>query len=187
MPASAARLRSRLLKRLGQQAAEACLAPLREGKLRHHFESRTRDLLYQLSTPPASTEGNTGDAIGHAMSILEVGQIVIEMRLAFAAMNQAGVLKKPMNRLLKEIASLCEHPGDALRLQVVDALTQLDTALDNLIAPTDADAARRDQLQLGRYQIRAILRDDDWFRLVRSTGALYWNSSNDTLKVSHAA
>ena len=182
-PASAVRLRSRLLQRLGQQAAEASLAPLRNGKLRHHFESRTRDLLYQLSTPPASTEGNTGEALGHAMAILEVGQIVIEMRLALNDMSDTGSLKKPMTRLLKDIAALCEHPGDALRTQVINALTQLDVALDNLNAAGDADAARRDQLQIGRYQIRAILRDDDWFRLVRTSQI----QSNVTLKVSHAA
>jgi len=183
MPASATRLRSRLLSRLGQQAGQACLAPLSEGKLRHHFESRTRDLLYQLSTPPANTEGKDGDVIGHAMSILEMGQIVIEMRLALAGMSQAGTLKKPMNRLLRDVAALCEHPCDALRIPVVGALNQLDAALDNLITPNDADATRRDQLQLGRYQIRAILRDDDWFRLVRSTAV----QSDASLGVGHAA
>jgi uncharacterized membrane protein YccC len=190
MPASASRLRSRLLTRLGQQAGQACLAPLANGKLRHHFESRTRDLLYQLSTAPANTvvnhSGAAGDVIGHAMSILEMGQIVIEMRLALANMSQTTMLKKPMNRLMQTIAALCEHPGDALRVQVVEALHQLDIALDNLITSNDADAARKNQLQLGRYQIRAILRDDDWFRLVRSTR--FQSDAVDAIEgVGHAA
>jgi uncharacterized membrane protein YccC len=171
MPASAVRLRSRLLARLGQQAAEACLAPLRDGRLRHHFESRTRDLLYQLSTPPANIAGSAGDVIGHAMSILEIGQIVIEMRRSLAAIKGAGSVKKTMDKLLRSVAALCEHPCDALRVPVVASLDELDAALDKLMLTSDADVLRRDQLQLGRYQIRAILRDEDWFSLVRSTNS----------------
>ena len=183
MPASATRLRARLFANLGRQAGQSCLAPLDNGKLRHHFESRTRDLLYQLSTPPANIDGKADTAIGHAMAILEIGQIVIEMRLSLAGMRLENRRKVSMDRLLHDLAALCQDPCDTLRAPVVESLDALDIVLDHLLIPDDADTSRRDQLQLGRYQIRAILRDEDWFRLVRDNGPL----SDPSTGVGHAA
>lgn len=182
LPASAARLRKRLFASLGRQAAQACLAPLDNGRLRHHFESRTRDLLYQLSTPPANVDGKSEDAIGHAMAILEIGQIVIEMRLSLSVMRQQNSLKVPMHRLLRALAALCQQPCAALRVPVAESLDLLDSALDQLLITDDAERSQRAQLQLGQYQIRAILRDEDWFRLVRYNGSV----SHLSTGVSHA-
>ena len=161
LPTSALHLRKRLLLRLGQQVNPACLAPLRNGKLRHHFESRTRDLLYQLSTPPANIQGAAEQALEQALSILEVGQIIIEMRVSVRAIKSSGNLNKPMETVLRELATLANKPSHSQHHNVIAALDQLDEALDNLLLSNPSDNQHRDQCQTGSYQLRSILRDEE--------------------------
>lgn len=179
LPASAERLRERLLSTLGRQAATACFAPLAGGTLRHHFESRTRDLMFQLNSPPASTHGDQGDAMGQAMAILEVGQIVIALRQRLAAFSRAGAVQAAMQEALQSIAALCEHRSMAERQQVNTALQRAGEALDALPGLTAEEALQRDSLHAACYQIRAVLRDDDWLRLMRGTAQTVLNQPGE--------
>ncbi len=167
LPASAERLRERLLATLGKQAADACFAPLDKGALRHRFESRTRDLLFQLNSPPAAAHGDAGDAMGQALAILEVGQIVIALRQRLEHFAHAGAVGAAMNRTLQAIAALCGHRANTERRHVVEALQQAGNALDALANLPPEEARRRDILLASCYQIRAVLRDDEWFGLMR--------------------
>ncbi len=167
LPASASRLRERLLTSLGRQAASACFAPLDDGALRHRFESRTRDLLFQLHSPPAAAHGDAGDAMGQALAILEVGQIVIALRQTLKRFPRIETVDAAMNQAMTAIAALCEHRANTERRHVVEALQQSGMALDALPNLSPEEACRRDSLLAGCYQIRAILRDDGWFALMR--------------------
>ena len=169
LPASAARLRERLLAMLGRQAATACFAPLAGGALRHRFESRTRDLMFQLNSPPASMHGDAGDTMGQALAILEVGQIVIVLRQRLESFGRADAVRPAMNEALQAIAALCEHRANTERQHIVTSLQRVSEALDALPNLNSEEAQRRDALHAICYQIRALLRDDDWLRLMHRT------------------
>jgi uncharacterized membrane protein YccC len=169
-PPSIRRLRIRLLTGLRRQTADACLAPLGNALdndlLRHRFESRTRDLLYQLSTAPASTRDDVSHAMGYAMAILEVGQAVIELRIVCAGLTQAQACMAAEKRALDAIFTLCQRPSGGARLAAVEALDSFGVCLDDLADLNARDAALRDQLQLDCYLIRSLIQDNEWFRQV---------------------
>lgn len=167
LPASAERLRHRLLAMLGSQAANACFAPLANGALRHRFESRTRDLMFQLNSPPASAHGDANDTMGQALAILEVGQIVIALRQRLDGFRHAGTVRLSMNAVLQALAVLCEHRSMMERQHAADALNRASAALDGLDGLSEEEVLQRDGLQAACYQIRAVLRDDDWLHLIR--------------------
>lgn len=167
LPASAARLRERLLATLGRQVSAACFAPLAGGAMRHRFESRTRDLMFQLNSPPASAHGDTADAVGQALAILEVGQIVIGLRQRLSQFSRADAVRPATNEALQAVAALCEHRVNSERQHVVNALRQLGDALDALPGLNADEVQQRDSLHAACYQIRAVLRDEDWLRLMR--------------------
>jgi len=167
LPASASALRTRLLSALGRQTATACFAPLANGALRHHFESRTRDLLFQLNSLPAAAHGDAVDTMGQALAILEVGQIVIALRHRLEEFSQASAVRPAMQKALQAVATLCEHRSQVERHHVVTALQQVADVLDALPNLYAEDVRQRDSLLSGCYQIRAVLRDDDWLSLMR--------------------
>ena len=171
-PSSPTRLRDRLLARLRDQVADACRAPLREGALRHRFESRTRDLLYQLTTPPAAMRELSGPVFGHAMTILEVGQMAIELRTVLERQSRSETLHHASTAMLDALVALCRNPDDASRTALFRALDQLRATLDGA---ADIDAEMRDELQANCYLIRSALQDDEAMRHVR--GAAEWNIS----------
>ena len=53
------------------------------------------------------------------------------------------------------------------RQHAADALNRASAALDGLDGLSEEEVLQRDGLQAACYQIRAVLRDDDWLHLIR--------------------
>lgn len=150
-PLSAQRLQQRLMHSLRRQALLACVAPLGDGALRHQFESRTRDLLFQLTSPPASSADPEQNALGSALSILELGHAVLALRRAQAR------TALPCPLLMAALAQFCTSPTHANRGSAIAALQQF---IDHL---TDAAADQQAALRISCHHLRSALQDEDSF------------------------
>lgn len=137
LPTSTPWLRKWLLKDLRHQVALACHARMK--RLRSRFESRTRDLMSQISAY-AEDAAEKQVAMTWLFAVLEVGNAVIDLRAELADAPRSAA--PSMDALFDALAALFERPSVA-RLQQASTMT-LD-AINRLKADVPAASPEAQQ------------------------------------------
>ncbi|TCW85367.1 FUSC family protein [Burkholderia sp. SRS-46] len=144
LPPTTRALRRRLVADLREQVAFACTGA--DATLRAHFESRTRDLMYQLRTISQDDRQAIGESLEWFLAVLETGSAVIDLRDAMAiAASQAGPGIPPAwlaaaDHARRAIRALFQAPTPA---SATDATRAVQAAIDALRRQTSLESDAR--------------------------------------------
>jgi len=133
LPPTMRALRRHLVADLREQVAFACTGAL--ATLRARFESRTRDLMYQLRTISQDDRAAIGESLEWFLAVLETGSAVIDLRDAMAqAASRAGSDIAPVwlasaDQACRAIRALFQAPTPA---RAADATRAVQAAIDAL-------------------------------------------------------
>ncbi|WP_317203690.1 FUSC family protein, partial [Janthinobacterium sp.] len=96
---------------LWREALNACVA--RPRRLKHRFDNRVRDLLNQLNSAAGPAPGEAARAVlRQALTLLEMGHSVIEMRALIAA-SAPSAARAALQHCVARIAAYLRAPGQA--------------------------------------------------------------------------
>jgi len=145
LPPSARWLKSRLLADLRREVVHACRARL--ARARHHFESGTRDLMFQLNALSASDPQARRDTLQWLFAVLEVGNAVLDLRGELATLPSdpryaAGTAwREAIDATLDALGRLFVTPGDERRRHTLDttdeAIARVQQLLQDFAPPRD--------------------------------------------------
>ncbi|TDV25399.1 putative membrane protein YccC [Paraburkholderia caballeronis] len=121
LPPSTQWMKKHLLGDLRGQVVQACRARL--ARVRNHFESGTRDLMFQINALSANEPQLKRDTLAWLFSVLEVGNAVIDLR--------------------GELATLPPHPRYAARTAWREAIGAMLDAVSRLFAKPGRDRYRQ--------------------------------------------
>ena len=151
LPPSANWLRSRLLADLRGQVVHACRARLT--RVRHHFESGARDLMYQINALSANEPQLKHDTLQWLFAVLEIGNAVIDLRGELATLPSdpryaAGTAwREALDAMLDAVCQLFAKPGDARYRRTLDATADAIARVQELLHAYAPPREERHQLQ----------------------------------------
>ncbi len=164
VPADTRRLRLHLVRSLRRQVLLACFGRMAE--LRHRFENSTRDLLGQLLAGADRAGGEDRRLLGRALSVLECGHAIIDLRAAAAIGTLTVGSRAALNACVRALARLFEKPTQRRREQALEGVARATARIEAALQAADADSAERAALKRGRvglHLLRTLLLDDDTF------------------------
>lgn len=164
VPADTRRLRLHLVRSLRRQVLLACFGRMAE--LRHRFENSTRDLLGQLLAGADRAGGEDRRLLGRALSVLECGHAIIDLRAAAAIGTLTVGSRAALNACVRALARLFEKPTQRRREQALEGVARATARIEAALQAAYADSAERAALKRGRvglHLLRTLLLDDDTF------------------------
>lgn len=142
LPTTGRWLPALLLRELRRQVILACKGRLHDLSMR--FESRTRDLSWQISGVAGEHSELQGNALSWLFAVLEVGHAVIDLRgevvqfsSVSAPLRGRQTLADRANRFTDAVASLFAHPSDS---KLAQALATNASAMDELTLALQSSA-----------------------------------------------
>jgi uncharacterized membrane protein YccC len=160
LPADNRRLRLHLVRSLRRQVLLACFGPLRG--LRHRLENSTRDLLNQLLAGADRVDGEDRSLLARALTVLETGRAVIELRAAAARGTLAIGGRAALRAGVRAVARLFEKPTPQRRARAIEGVS--DVMLRVADAAQQAAGGERQALlrcRAGLHLLRVLLLDDE--------------------------
>jgi len=164
VPAETRRLRLHLVRSLRRQVLVACYG--RRNGLRHRFENGTRDLLSQLLAGADRSQGEDRQLLARALSVLEAGRAVIDLREAATLGTLTVGSRAPLHAAVRAVARLFERPDARRRIKALDGIKHAETLIELALHDRDIDTGERAALRRGRvalHQLRSLLSDDQSF------------------------
>ena len=169
VPAETRRLRLHMVRSLRRRALLACFGSL--PGLRHRFENSTRDLLSQLLFGADRAAGEDRRLLGRALSVLEAGHAVIDLREAAAIGTLSVGSRAALHACVRAVARLFEKPTEQRRKQALDGVDRAAGRIDHALHEHGIDNAERAALKRGRvglHLLRTLLLDDETYRTLSS-------------------
>lgn len=169
VPAETRRLRLHMVRSLRRRALLACFGSLQG--LRHRFENSTRDLLSQLLLGADRAAGEDRRLLARALSVLEAGHSVIDLRQAAALGTLAVGSRAALHACVRAVARLFEKPTPQRRRQALEGVERAAGRIDHALHEHHIDSAERAALQRGRvglHLLRALLLDDQTYSTLSS-------------------
>jgi uncharacterized membrane protein YccC len=151
LPPSARWLKNRLLANLRGQVVHACRARL--ARVRHHFESGARDLMFQLNALSANEPQVKRDTSRWLFAVLEVGNAVIDLRGELATLPRdpryaAGTAwREAIDATLGAISRLFTKPSDEHCRRTLEATDDAIACVQRLLHDAAPPREERHQLQ----------------------------------------
>jgi uncharacterized membrane protein YccC len=186
VPAGNRRLRLHLVRSLRRRTLLACFGGL--AGLRHRFENSTRDLLGQLLAGADRANGEDRRLLGRALSVLEAGHAIIDLREASATGTLVVGSRAALHACVRALARLFEKPTPQRREQALEAVARATARIETALHDSGIDAAERAALKRGRvglHLLRTVLLDDETFNTL--SAAENPDAAALTAGVSHAA
>lgn len=164
VPAETRRLRLHLVRSLRRRALLAATGALHG--LRHRFENSTRDLLSQLLAGADRARGEHRQLLGRALSVLEAGHGLIDLREAAAVGTLSVGSRAALNACVRVTARLFEQPTPERRARALDSTARAAERIELALQDAGIDRAERRALQRGRvglHLLRTLLLDDETY------------------------
>jgi len=164
VPAETRRLRLHLVRSLRRRVLLACFGGM--SGLRHRFENSTRDLLGQLLAGADRAGGEDRRLLARALSVLEAGHAIIDLREAAALGTLAVGSRAALHACVRALARLFEKPTQQRREQALEGVARATGRIEAALEAADVDAAERAALKRGRvalHLLRTLLLDDETF------------------------
>jgi len=130
--------------------------------LRHRFENGTRDLLNQLLAMPGQVGAERSRVLGHALTVLEAGRTVIELRDAAAALDDAS--RQQVISCVQSVAALFATPDELHRAAALEEVRRATERIEVAVAAAPGDGPRAPALRSCRaalHALRVLLLDED--------------------------
>jgi len=172
VPADSRRLRLHMVRSLRRRALLACNGSL-DG-LRHRFESSTRDLLGQLLVGANRAAGEDRQLIGRALSVLETGQAIIDLREAAALGTLSVGSRAALHACVRAVARLFRKPNALCRAHAVEGVARAAARIEHALGESGLDQAEHAALLRGRvglHLLRTLLLDDDIYQTLSAVEA----------------
>ncbi|GAC1620096.1 MAG: FUSC family protein [Nevskia sp.] len=169
VPAETRRLRLHLIRSLRRRALLACFGAL--PGLRYRFENSTRDLLSQLLAGADRETLDNRRLLARALSVLEAGHALIDLREAAALGTLPVVSRATLNASVRAIARVFEQPTPQRRSRALESLARAAERIDSALRDSGSDAAERAALHRGRvglHVLRTLFLDDESFEALSS-------------------
>ena len=167
VPAGNRRLRLHLVRSLRRRVLLACFG--RMSGLRHRFENSTRDLLGQLLAGADRAGGEDRRLLGRALSVLETGHAIIDLREAAAIGTLSVGSRAALHASVRGLARLFEKPTPQRRQQALEGVARATARIETALEAEDIDDAERGALKRGSvalHLLRTLLLDDETFATV---------------------
>ncbi|HTH62200.1 MAG TPA: FUSC family protein [Paraburkholderia sp.] len=151
LPPSARWLRGRLLADLRGQVVHACRARL--ARVRDHFESGTRDLMFQVAALTANEPQLKRDTLQWLFAVLEVGNAVIDLRGELATLPadphyaRGTAWRAAIDTMLDAVGELFATPGDDRYRRTLGATDTAIVVVQQLLQRLSPPREERHQLQ----------------------------------------
>jgi uncharacterized membrane protein YccC len=172
VPADSRRLRLHLVRSLRRRALLACTGSLHN--LRHRFENSTRDLLGQLLTGADRAAGEDRRLLARALSVLETGHAIIDLREAAAVGTLAVGSRAALHACVRAVARLFRKPNALHRAHAIEGVARAAARIEHALGESGLDAAERAALLRGRvglHLLRTLLLDDDTYETLSAVEA----------------
>jgi uncharacterized membrane protein YccC len=171
-PVGSRRLRLHMVRSLRRRTLLACTASL--PGLRHRFENSTRDLLGQLLQGADRSTGEDRLLLGRALSVLEAGHAIIDLREAAAIGTLSVGSRAALHACVRAVARLFRKPDALRRAQAVEGVARASARIEHALAESGIDEAERAALQRGRvglHLLRTLLLDDETYQTLSAVEA----------------
>lgn len=188
------RLYRRLMASLRNQIAKVCHTGEPIGRAKQRFESHTRDLIFQLATPPIKSADPEQQSLACGLSVLEIGHAVLAVREELGHAKSSDAIRDAAETVLEAVAEAASEGSKEARDAALNALAVfmekihfLNASATPATSTTSTTSAMQtpSRLELDCYRLHAALLENGWQPVKTNKSVV--NVKPVGLEVSHAA